>query len=213
MMFMNKDCDPILCRTFPTFLDGVALIWFSNLPEGYISNFDELSDQFVNHFAASKIYVHNFDYLSTIKQGPNESLKDYMTRFAEATNEIPNINPEVHLHALKSGLQPRKFQESIVIAKPKTLVEFRKKATTQIEVEEFRTLRRADKPISNREEERQNWQSNGRTDQRTSRLTPKFDNYTPPKCKKGGHHKGHIELKTHQTPKQGRYISGPTTRG
>ncbi|XP_057746472.1 uncharacterized protein LOC130965728 [Arachis stenosperma] len=178
MMFMNKDSDPIICRTFPTFLDGAALIWFFNLREGSILNFDELADQFVNHFAASKIYVHNSDYLSTIKQGPNESLKDYMTRFAEATNEIHNLNPEVHLHALKSGLQPRKFQESIVIAKPKTLAEFREKATTHIEVEEFRALRRANKPISNREEERRNRQSNGRTDQRTSRLTPKFDNYT-----------------------------------
>ncbi|XP_057734663.1 uncharacterized protein LOC130950136 [Arachis stenosperma] len=184
MMFMNKDSDPILCRTFPTFLDGAALIWFSNLPEGSISSFDELADQFVNHFAASKIYVHNSDYLSTIKQGPNESLKDYMTRFAKATNEIPNLNPEVHLHALKSGLRLGKFQESIVIAKPKTLAEFCEKATTQIEVEEFRALRRANKPTPSREEERKSRQSNSRTDQRTFRLTPKFDNYTPLNAKR-----------------------------
>ncbi|XP_016192995.1 uncharacterized protein LOC107633918 [Arachis ipaensis] len=107
-----------------------------------------------------------------------------MTRFAEATNEIPNLNPEVHLHALKSGLRPGKFQESIVIAKPKTLAEFRKKATTQIEVEEFRALQKANKPTSNREEERQNRQSNNRTDQRPFRLTPKFDNYTPLNAKR-----------------------------
>ncbi|XP_025652729.1 uncharacterized protein [Arachis hypogaea] len=178
MMFMNKDSDTILCRTFPIFLDGAALIWFSNLLEGSISNFDELADQFVNHFAASKIYVHNSDYLSTIKQGLNESLKDYMTRFAEAINKLPNLNPEVHLHALKSGLRPGKFQESIVIAKPKTLAEFHKKATTQIEVEEFRALQRADKPTPNKDKERRNRQSNNRTDTRTFRLTPKFDNYT-----------------------------------
>ncbi|XP_016191477.1 uncharacterized protein LOC107632294 [Arachis ipaensis] len=60
-----------------------------------------------------------------------------MTRFVEATNEIPNLNPEVHLHALKSGLRPGKFQESIVIAKPKTLAEFREKATTQIEFDTY----------------------------------------------------------------------------
>ncbi|XP_025703082.1 uncharacterized protein [Arachis hypogaea] len=179
MMFMNKESDPILCRTFPTFLDGIVLIWFSNLPEGSISNFDELADQFVNHFAASKIYVHNSNYLSTIKQGPNESLKDYMTRFAEATNEIPNLNPEVHLHTLKSGLRPGKFQESIVIAKSKTLAEFREKATTQIEVEEFRALRIEVKPTPNKEEERRNRHSAGRTDQRPFRLTPKFNSYTP----------------------------------
>ncbi|XP_015948012.1 uncharacterized protein LOC107472993 [Arachis duranensis] len=179
MMFMNKDSDQILCRTFPTFLDGAALIWFSNLSEGYISNFDELANQFVNHFAASKIYVHDSDYLSTIKQGPNESLKDYMTRFVKATNEIPNLNPEVHLHALKSGLRPWKFQESIVITKPKTLAEFREKATTQIDVEEFRVLRRADKPIPYKDEERRSRQSNNRSDTKMFRLTPKFDNYTP----------------------------------
>ncbi|XP_025664789.1 uncharacterized protein [Arachis hypogaea] len=101
-----------------------------------------------------------------------------MTRFAEATNEILNLNPEVHLHAFKSGLRPGKFQESIAIVKPKTLAEFHEKATTQIEVEEFRALRRADKPIPSRDKERRNRQSNSRTDSRTFRLTPKFDNYT-----------------------------------
>ncbi|XP_072067016.1 uncharacterized protein [Arachis hypogaea] len=184
MMFMNKESDPILCRTFPTFLDGAALIWFSNLSEGSISSFDELADQFVNHFTASKIYVHNSDYLSTIKQGPNESLKDYMTRFAEATNEIPNLNPKVHLHALKSGLRPGKFQESIVVAKPKTLAEFQEKATIQIEIEEFRALRRAEKPTTNREEERRNKHPTSRTEQRSFRLPPKFDSYTPLNAKK-----------------------------
>nr|XP_025633419.1 uncharacterized protein LOC112727741 [Arachis hypogaea] len=107
-----------------------------------------------------------------------------MTRFAEATNEIPNLNPDVHLHALKSGLRPGKFQESIVISKPKTLAEFRKKETTQIEVEEFQALRRADKPIPNRDEERRNRQSNSISDTRAFQLTPKFDNYTPFNTKK-----------------------------
>ncbi|XP_072052126.1 uncharacterized protein [Arachis hypogaea] len=114
-----------------------------------LANFDDLTDQFVNHFAASKIYVHNSDYLSTIKQGLNESLKGYMTKFAEATNEIPNLNPKVHLHSLKSGLRPGKFQESI-------------------------------------EEERRNRHSAGKTDQRSFRLTPKFDSYTPFNTKREG---------------------------
>ncbi|XP_025675678.1 uncharacterized protein [Arachis hypogaea] len=179
MMFMNKESDPILCQTFPTFVDGAALIWFSNLPEGSISNFDVLADQFVNHFTASKIYVHNSDYLSTIKQGLHESPKDYMTRFAEATNEIPNLNPEVYLHALKSSLCLGKFQETIVIVKPKILAEFREKAITQIKIEELRALRKAEKPTSNREDEKRNKHPSSRTDQRSFRLTPKFNSYTP----------------------------------
>ncbi|XP_072084555.1 uncharacterized protein [Arachis hypogaea] len=46
MMFLNSDCDPILCRSFPTFLDGAALLWFSNLPAGSITSFDEFAKMF-----------------------------------------------------------------------------------------------------------------------------------------------------------------------
>ncbi|MED6221137.1 hypothetical protein PIB30_051559 [Stylosanthes scabra] len=74
-----------------------------------ISSFNELADFFVNNFVASNINVHDSNYLSTIKQGQHESLKDYMMRFAKAAMEIPNLNPEVHLHALKNRLCPEEF--------------------------------------------------------------------------------------------------------
>ncbi|XP_016196167.1 uncharacterized protein LOC107637247 [Arachis ipaensis] len=109
MMFLNSDCDPIICRYFPTFLDGAALLWFSNLSAGSITSFDEFAKMFINHFVASKIYVRDSDYLSTIKQGPHESLKDYMMRFTMAAMDIPDLNSEVQLHAIKSGLRPGKF--------------------------------------------------------------------------------------------------------
>ncbi|XP_016192780.1 uncharacterized protein LOC107633690 [Arachis ipaensis] len=125
MMFLNSDSDPILCRSFPTFLDGVALLWFSNLPVGSITSFDEFAKMFINHFAASKIYARGSDYLSTIKQGQHESMMDYMTRFTTVAIEIPDLNLEVQLHAIKSGLRPGKFQEAIAVAKLETLEEFR----------------------------------------------------------------------------------------
>ncbi|XP_057747080.1 uncharacterized protein LOC130966309 [Arachis stenosperma] len=138
IMLLNSDSDPILCRSFPTFLDGAALLWFSNLPAGPITGFDEFAKLFINHFAASKIYVRDSDYLSTIKQGQHESLKDYIMRFTEAAMQIPDLNPEVQLHAIKSGLRPGKFHEAIAVAKPKTLEEFQEKAQGQIEIEELR---------------------------------------------------------------------------
>ncbi|XP_016168978.1 uncharacterized protein LOC107611581 [Arachis ipaensis] len=138
MMFLNSDSDPILCCSFPTFLDGAALLWFSNLLAGSITSFDEFAKLFINHFAASKIYVRDSDYLSTIKQRQHESLKDYMTRFTTAAMKIPNPNPKVQLPAIKSGLRPGKFQEAIAVAKPKILEEFWDKATGQIVIEELR---------------------------------------------------------------------------
>ncbi|XP_072080972.1 uncharacterized protein [Arachis hypogaea] len=103
---------------------------FHPTDDSSVSSFDELTDLFVNNFAALKIYVHDSDYLSTIKQGQHESLKDYITRFSKATMEIPNLNLEVHLQTLKSGLCPGIFQMTIVVTKSKTLAEFREKATS-----------------------------------------------------------------------------------
>ncbi|XP_015955016.1 uncharacterized protein LOC107479390 [Arachis duranensis] len=129
MMFFNgPKNEPVLCRAFPTYLDGAALLWFSKLPEGSISSFEDLARSFIDYFAASRIYVHGLDYLSTIKQGQHESLKDYMTRFADTTMEIQDLDPAVHLHALKAGHRPGKFRETIAITKPKMLEEFRERA-------------------------------------------------------------------------------------
>ncbi|XP_057734120.1 uncharacterized protein LOC130949411 [Arachis stenosperma] len=103
-----------------------------------ITSFDEFAKMFINHFATSKIYVRDSDYLNTIKQGQHESSKDYMTCFTTAAMEIPNLNPE----------------EAIAVAKPKTLEEFRDKAMRQIEIEELRETRRNERPSSRKEDDR-----------------------------------------------------------
>ncbi|XP_015950081.1 uncharacterized protein LOC107474954 [Arachis duranensis] len=113
IMIVNGASDTVLCRCFPNYLDGPSLDWFCALPAGSISRFHQLAKLFEEHFAGSAIYLHDSDYLNTIKQGPNESLKEYMTRFTKVAISIPDLHPEVHLHAIKSGLRPGKFQETI----------------------------------------------------------------------------------------------------
>nr|XP_025661371.1 uncharacterized protein LOC112756985 [Arachis hypogaea] len=171
IMIVNGASDTVLCRCFPNYLDGPALDWLCALPAGSISRFQQLAKLFEKHFAGSAIYLHDSDYLNTIKQGPNESLKNYMTRFTKVTISIPDLHPEVHLHALKSGLRPGKFQETIAVAKPKTLAEFREKAKGQIDIEELRQARRTDKSHF-REDEK----SSG--SKKNFKLTPRFDSYT-----------------------------------
>ncbi|XP_025661466.1 uncharacterized protein [Arachis hypogaea] len=140
MMFFNgPNSEPVLCRAFPTFLDDAALLWFSKLPAGSISSFEELAKSFIDYFAAAWIYVHGSDYLGTIRQ--------------EATIEIPDLDPAVHLHALKAGLLPGKFRETIAITKPKTLEEFRERAAGQMEIEELREANRTERK-PRREEDR-----------------------------------------------------------
>ncbi|XP_016206494.1 uncharacterized protein LOC107646863 [Arachis ipaensis] len=155
MMFFNgANNEPILCRAFPTYLNDAALLWFSKLSAGTISSFEEMARSFIDYFAASRIYVHGSDYLGIIKQGQHKSLKDYMTQFAEATMEVPDLDPTMHLHALKTGLRPGKFWETIAIIKPKSLEEFRERATGQMEIEELREAQKANKQPTRREEEK-----------------------------------------------------------
>nr|XP_025616859.1 uncharacterized protein LOC112709178 [Arachis hypogaea] len=171
IMIVNGASDTVLCRCFPNYLDGPALDWLCALPAGSISRFHQLAKLFEEHFAGSAIYLHDSDYLNTIKQGPNESLKDYMTRFTKVAISIPDLHPEVHLHAIKSGLRPGKFQETIAVAKPKTLAEFREKAKGQIDIEELRQARKSDKSHF-REEEKSS------PIKKSFKLTPRFDSYT-----------------------------------
>ncbi|XP_072076442.1 uncharacterized protein [Arachis hypogaea] len=138
---------------------------------GSISRFHQLAKLFEEHFAGSAIYLHDSDYLNTIKQGPNESLKEYMTRFTKVAISIPDLHPEVHLHAIKSGLRPGKFQETIAVAKPKILAEFREKAKGQIDIEELRQARKSDKSHF-REEDKNS------IVKKSFKLTPRFDSYT-----------------------------------
>ncbi|XP_072058029.1 uncharacterized protein [Arachis hypogaea] len=171
IMIVNGASDTVLCRCFPNYLDGSALDWLCALPAGSISRFHQLAKLFEEHFAGSAIYLHDFDYLNTIKQGPNESLKDYMTRFTKVAISIPDLHPEVHLHAIKSGLRPGKFQETIAVAKPKTLAEFREKAKGQIDIEELRQAQKSDKSHF-REENKSS------SIKKSFKLTPRFDSYT-----------------------------------
>ncbi|XP_015948567.1 uncharacterized protein LOC107473503 [Arachis duranensis] len=137
-----------------------------------ISRFRELAKQFEDHFAASAIYLHDSDYLTTIKQGPQESLKDYITCFTKIAMRIPDLHPEVHLHAIKSGLRPGKFQEAIAVAKPKTLAEFREKAKGQIDIEELRQARRAEKSAFAKDDDKP------RESKKSFKPVPRYESYT-----------------------------------
>ncbi|XP_015960106.1 uncharacterized protein LOC107484011 [Arachis duranensis] len=94
-----------------------------------------------------------------------------MTRFTKVAISIPDLHPEVHLHAIKSRLRPGKFHETITVAKPRTLAEFREKAKGQIDIEELRQARKTEK--SNYREDDKSLST-----KKNFKLTPRFDSYT-----------------------------------
>ncbi|XP_025617201.1 uncharacterized protein [Arachis hypogaea] len=97
-------------------------------------------------------------------------------RFTEAAMQIPDLNSEVQLHAIKSELCPGKFREAIAVAKSKILEEFREKAQGQIEIEELREARRNKRPT--RKEEERPHRPTSKDPRKPFKLAPKFDSYT-----------------------------------
>lgn len=78
-MHMNLQAasDEIMCRAFLTTIKGSARVWFNWLKPGNISNFTELSRQFVGYFIGGQRCQKPVTYLLNIKQNEGESLENY----------------------------------------------------------------------------------------------------------------------------------------
>ncbi|MGV7953810.1 hypothetical protein PJO47_29550, partial [Mycobacterium kansasii] len=67
-------------------------------------------------------------HLLTIKQGPKESLKDYIARFNEEALLVEDYDDKMTLAAVLSGLKEGRFTFSIGKNPPKTFADFTAKA-------------------------------------------------------------------------------------
>jgi len=75
---LHKTPDAVACRAFPLTLSGKARDWLRNLPPRSIDNFDTLGRKFVAQFVSGRIRRKPRGYLLSKRQGPNESLKEYL---------------------------------------------------------------------------------------------------------------------------------------
>ena len=66
-MLLYGVSDAMYCRAFASTLTDEATIWFSNLPPGRYSNFDQLAKDFVAHFASGKRHRKTIAHLMHVK--------------------------------------------------------------------------------------------------------------------------------------------------
>ena len=50
LMLLQMTLDEVMCRAFPTILEGAARVWFSKIPTRTIANFEQINKGFVRHF-------------------------------------------------------------------------------------------------------------------------------------------------------------------
>ncbi|XP_048493253.1 uncharacterized protein LOC104883311 [Beta vulgaris subsp. vulgaris] len=104
-MFLYTQVDAIWCKVFPSTLTGIAQTWFKSLKPGSISSFSQLSSTFSTHSVSNRHRERTTRELLSVKQGANESLRDYIDRFNVEAVSIPRLQQDVAVLALMTGLK------------------------------------------------------------------------------------------------------------
>lgn len=107
------DRDDKWCRMFGRTFREEATGWYHRLPKGSIRSFTDLKASFhqaYNHQIRRK--GKNLALLNT-EQGTNETLWEYIKRFAIVVQKADNLSNEVAILALQSGLKANNFATKV----------------------------------------------------------------------------------------------------
>ncbi|RZR83740.1 hypothetical protein BHM03_00010469 [Ensete ventricosum] len=98
--------DTLMCRTIPTTLRGPALMWYNRLKPSSISSFDHFAKEFELNFMASSCPRPTAASLLGLTQGSDESLAQFVGRFAAEVRRMPNTYSTLAIQAFLMGLRP-----------------------------------------------------------------------------------------------------------
>lgn len=150
LCLLHQYSEGVKCRVFLTTLSGPAQQWFKQLPRSSIHSYEDLREIFLHQFVSSKKSTKNSLYLTTIKQGNNESLRDYMTRFNEAILEIPGLEAGLKTHSFIEGLILGHFFASLMKKPARTFDELLARVQKYIHMEKAMNAKMSE--ISNKRE-------------------------------------------------------------
>ena len=102
---LHGTLDTIACRAFPLTLTGVVKDWFTRLPLKSVGTFKELGRLFLSQFLATRKRKKSVTCLWTLRQGKEETLKDFMLCFNKEKLKVDSPNDKTMLNALMQGIR------------------------------------------------------------------------------------------------------------
>ena len=97
--------DAIARRAFPLTLTRVVNDWFAGLFPKLVGTFKGLGCLFLAQFLATQKRKKSVTCLLTLRQGKEETLKDFMLRFNKEKLEIDSPDDKMMLNALMQGIR------------------------------------------------------------------------------------------------------------
>ncbi|XP_057444343.1 uncharacterized protein LOC130736541 [Lotus japonicus] len=141
-MVISAASDAVKCKMFPATFKGTAMVWFTTLPRGSITNFRDFSSKFLIQFSASKTKQVTIEDLYNVRQSEGETLKQYVKRFSAASVKIEELEPNACARAFKNGLQPGKLNSKLSRRPAKSMAEVHARENTYILDEEYDAFKR-----------------------------------------------------------------------
>jgi len=122
-MHLQDVPDEIMCRAFPTTLNGPARVWFGKLSPNTITSFQELSKLFINNFIGGQRQKCSSSSLLNIEQGENESLHTFISRFNKKALLVDEIDDKILLATFYNGVSSDLFIHKLYDQELQTMAE------------------------------------------------------------------------------------------
>jgi len=134
-MMLVGGSDAVRCKLFMSTLTGMAMDWFISLPDGHITSFTQLSQLFREQYIANRAPPPVSYDLFDVKQYQGETLKEYINRFGAQVVKVGTMEKSMIVYALRKGMCPGPFCESIIRSRPRTYTEIRRCVVEHIATE------------------------------------------------------------------------------
>jgi len=131
-MMLVGGSDAVRCKLFMSTLTGMAMDWFTSLPEGHITSFAQLSRLFREQYLANRAPTPVSYDLFDVKQYQGETLKEYISRFGAQVVKVGTTDEPMIVYAFRKGVCPGSFSKSLNHSRPKTFAEVRCRAVEHI---------------------------------------------------------------------------------
>ncbi|KAL2237457.1 UNVERIFIED_CONTAM: hypothetical protein Sindi_0937400 [Sesamum indicum] len=134
---------------------GKAQEWFTSLPNGTIGSYEQLIHRFAYHFASRQKSKRSAIHLFAIRQGREESLKDFMGRFNNETLEVQELRIDMMTSILIHSLKKGPFASALARDPPGDVEQLMLLAHKYINEEEMNAIK--DREWEGDRERRRNW--------------------------------------------------------
>ncbi|GKV31653.1 hypothetical protein SLEP1_g40325 [Rubroshorea leprosula] len=129
--------DALMCKIFPSTLQGNARTWYYSLPPRSINSYTKMASAFATKFSSRRLIKKTTSELMRVKQRDGESLKNLMSRFNDAVLEVNSFDQAVGITTVISGLSHERFRDSLLKHPANTFNEVNDRSLKFITAEEY----------------------------------------------------------------------------